>query len=157
MKVRLQDILWAERKIRVRRKGGNEQLVPFPLDVLREDLVTYIDMREDLLSRKGVSSPYLFVSAKRGLPLREVDIARVVKAVVKGMGLSVRITPHTFRHSLAMAMLSRGTPVHVVKEVLGHSSLNTTMRYVHLIKGEAQEAVAELGKALLAGEEHSQE
>ncbi len=57
---------------------------------------------------------------------------------------------HELRHSAASLMLSQGTPLHVVSEVLGHSSIAITKDvYGHLIGGEKQAAVAAISAALL--------
>jgi integrase len=42
---------------------------------------------------------------------------------------------HDLRHTAASFMVARGVPLHVVKEVLGHSTIQTTMRYSHLQPG----------------------
>jgi integrase len=45
-------------------------------------------------------------------------------------------------------MVQRGIPLNAVKEILGHSSLTTTMRYAHLAPGNLRDAVRVLdGKA----------
>jgi len=36
------------------------------------------------------------------------------------------------RHSLASNMLHNNTPMHVIKEVLGHSNINTTRMYLNI-------------------------
>lgn len=41
------------------------------------------------------------------------------------------ITPHTLRHSFASSLIRQGVPITVVKDLLGHKDLNTTMIYVH--------------------------
>lgn len=48
---------------------------------------------------------------------------------------------HTFRHIAATTMLRDGTNVNVVKEVLGHSNLETTMKYLHATADEKRDAV----------------
>lgn len=40
--------------------------------------------------------------------------------------------PHAMRHSLASNLLSNNTPMHVIKEVLGHTNLNTTQIYLNI-------------------------
>jgi site-specific recombinase XerD len=54
------------------------------------------------------------------------------KALVK-IGLeSKNYTVHTIRHSFATHLVDNGTDLHTVKELLGHSCLQTTMQYMHL-------------------------
>ena len=43
-------------------------------------------------------------------------------------------TSHTLRHSFATHMLDSGSNIHVIKTLLGHSKLETTMIYLHLQK-----------------------
>lgn len=44
------------------------------------------------------------------------------------------VHPHRFRHTMASNLADRGMPVHEIQQILGHSDLNTTMRYVHTKK-----------------------
>jgi integrase/recombinase XerD len=43
-----------------------------------------------------------------------------------------KYTSHTLRHSFATHMLDNGSNIHVIKTLLGHSKLETTMVYLHL-------------------------
>ena len=45
---------------------------------------------------------------------------------------SKNYTIHTIRHSFATHLVDNGTDLHTVKELLGHTSLQTTMQYMHL-------------------------
>lgn len=40
--------------------------------------------------------------------------------------------PHALRHSLASNLLMNNTPMHVIKDVLGHTNLNTTRVYLNI-------------------------
>ena len=54
------------------------------------------------------------------------------KALIK-VGLENKnFTIHTIRHSFATHLIDNGTDLHTIKELLGHSSLQTTMKYMHL-------------------------
>jgi site-specific recombinase XerD len=49
-------------------------------------------------------------------------------------------TPHTLRHHYATDLLEQGAPLHIVKELLGHTNINTTMRYTHFTNKDLKEA-----------------
>lgn len=53
--------------------------------------------------------------------------------------------PHALRHSFATHILHEGAPVTVVKEMMGHSQIRTTMNYIHQIEGRLERAFSEFG------------
>ena len=74
----------------------------------------------------------------------ESGLQKAVKKAVKLAGIVKKITPHIFRHSFATNMLFSGYDIRTVQEFLGHSSLNTTMIYTHVIKAEIGNVVSPL-------------
>jgi integrase len=60
---------------------------------------------------------------------------------------------HTLRHSCATILLGMGTPLHVVRDVLGHTSIKQTERYAHAMMAPQRTALEGLGAAVDAGAE----
>jgi len=54
--------------------------------------------------------------------------ARKKAGIIHGQGI------HTLRHCFATHLLEQGADISIIKELLGHRSLKTTMNYLHLIK-----------------------
>ena len=63
-------------------------------------------------------------------------IFRTVRSAARRVGVIGNVSPHWLRHTHASHALDDGCPLHVLRESLGHASLNTTTRYVHAKKGE---------------------
>ncbi len=53
---------------------------------------------------------------------------------------------HDLRHSCATILLQLGVDLHVVREILGHTSIKTTERYAHVMVAPQRQALAKLGK-----------
>jgi site-specific recombinase XerD len=76
---------------------------------------------------------YLFNGQGIGRPASIRSIQKMVQKALIEAGLnSKNYTVHTLRHSFATHLVDNGTDLHTVKELLGHGSIQTTMRYLHL-------------------------
>lgn len=66
-----------------------------------------------------------------------MTVQRHVTRAASDAGITKRVTPYTFRHSFATALLESDYDIRTVQELLGHRSLNTTMIYTHVLnRGE---------------------
>lgn len=70
-------------------------------------------------------------------------------ASVKALGF--RIHPHTLRHSYATYLINRNVPIHIVKELMGHSSVSITEIYIH----QDKEKIKEIYDTAIMGSESS--
>jgi hypothetical protein len=61
-----------------------------------------------------------------------------------------RISWHVLRHSFASHLAMRGVPLKVVQELLGHTTMDMTMRYAHLSSNIPREAVKALDREAVA-------
>ena len=76
---------------------------------------------------------YLFNGDRPGKQYSMRSIQHLVQKALIKIGLnSKNYSVHTIRHSFATHLVDNGTDLHTVKELLGHSSLQTTMQYLHL-------------------------
>ena len=74
---------------------------------------------------------YLFLGWKNThLSIRSVQ--EIVKKVAARAGIKKNVHPHTLRHSFATHLVENGYDVCAVQPLLGHSSAETTMVYVHM-------------------------
>jgi integrase/recombinase XerD len=64
---------------------------------------------------------------------------QVVKNRSKDVGVE-GVSPHTLRHACATELLKKGASISVIQKILGHESIATTQRYLHLNIDDVQEA-----------------
>lgn len=76
-------------------------------------------------------SIYLFPD-KYGNHITVNSVQQYLRRLAQKAGLGdVKVTPHIFRHTAATNAAARGANAFIIKEMMGHSSMQTTMRYVH--------------------------
>ena len=86
-----------------------------------------------------------------GTPLDQSNLRRRFGRLCAMAGVG-KLTPHELRHSAATLLLAQGVPLHVVSEVLGHSSIRETKDvYGHLVAEDSRRA-AEVMNRVLYGE-----
>lgn len=121
------------REFAVIGKGSKERIV-FLSDSACEWLNRYLDIRKDTFKPLFVRFQGRVDPSDSGEAMRLTprSIERIVEKYVKAVGLSVKATPHTLRHSFATDLLINGADIRSVQEMLGHSNIATTQIYTHV-------------------------
>jgi integrase/recombinase XerD len=78
---------------------------------------------------------WLFPGQQRSEPLGVQTAQRVFTAAKRRAGIEKVGGIHSLRHAYATHQLEAGVPVHQLQRLLGHHSLQSTVRYVHWIVG----------------------
>jgi len=112
--------------VKVLGKGNKERMVPLGSKASAA-IKTYLSQRLDLKPDDN----YLFVNSRGGrLSTRSID--RIIKKYAAISGIPKNISPHVLRHTFATHLLGGGADLRAIQEMLGHKSLSTTQRYIHI-------------------------
>jgi integrase/recombinase XerD len=82
--------------------------------------------------RERPPRPHLFASRRTGRPPSQEAVRAALAAAAEEAGIKKPVRPHVLRHSYATHLLDAGTDVRVIQSLLGHKSLQTTMRYTRV-------------------------
>ena len=126
------------RLIHIRAKGGTEQLRYLTQDTVAT-LSIYLNWRANLPD----VSPAMFV-ATTGRRITARQFSRRLDHWQQQAGISQRITPHTFRHTLANRLLAKTSNLRLVQQALGHRSIASTLRYT-VVPSDALRSSLEAG------------
>jgi len=130
------DILF-DRELVFVRKGKNykERFVPinyYNLRILEDYLY---DARPEFYTANENEAFFIGQQGKRlGVQSFGKRLRAIVKATHYSDLMEKHITPHTLRHSIATHLLEQGAPMEGIQQFLGHSSLETTQLYTHLVE-----------------------
>jgi integrase len=132
---------WQNRSLAVRhsRCDRNRSLVA-PKNNRERHIPLDSDLYE-MLFRKRQNSGYVFRNAERhDEPFTSHRLIEALEPICEKAQLR-KITWHVLRHTFATQLTLRGVPLTVVRELLGHSSITTTMRYSHVAPSVLRSAI----------------
>ena len=128
----LNDIDHTRKVLHVRKgKHYKERFVPIAQKNY-EELQLYIDYaRPQLLQEHKTGA--VFIDANKGHPMQRQSLYVRIKKLVKKANIKKKVGTHTLRHSIATHLLQSGMKLERIKDFLGHSDLDSTQIYTHLV------------------------
>ena len=129
--LKIENIHLDEKYIILTGKGNKQRIVSI-MEQTKKLLINYIEKNQ-------IEDGYLFnINGKKMNERFLRDIVKVINPLNK------KISPHTFRHTRAVHLLDKGVNIIYIKELLGHSSINTTTEYAKVIEKSKFEAIEEV-------------
>ncbi len=143
--LKLNDVVFEERRMRVHGKGNRERMLPLPPS-LAASLRDYLRLERPRFCK----SDALFVvmqGKRRGMPMTPAGL----RSLFRHRRLNKEITeanPHRFRHTFGTDMARCGVGLPVLRELMGHANHETTLQYINLsmadISKEYERAVKQI-------------
>lgn len=124
--LRIKDVETDDGKCRLRinkSKGSKDRYTVLSKKVLGE-------LREYFIACRP--KEYLFNGQKKGQPMSRELLRYIMEGALKRSGIEKNITLHTLRHCFASHALEDGMNIRSLQQLLGHSSIQSTMIYLHV-------------------------
>jgi integrase/recombinase XerD len=130
--LKITDIDSERMQIQIRNSKGNKSRYVILSDCILIGLRRYV--------LKSKPTVYLFNGKTKGRPLGTGSIQQSFRLAMTTAKINKQASVHTLRHSYATHLLEDGLDIVTIKELLGHSHIETTMRYLHVAKINHQSA-----------------
>jgi integrase/recombinase XerD len=140
LSLELEDLDLKRDLLHVRKgKGNKERFVPMNKKA-SSDLADYIHYGRSWFLEHAYPSyrqptDHLLIS-RRGSPSKPSGITKSLQVLADKARLTKTISPHDLRHSIATHLLQNGMPLEQIAQFLGHSSLESTQIYTHIMHVE---------------------
>lgn len=122
--LKVSDIDGARKVISIRGGKGHKDRQVMLSAPLREVLVAYYRWKRP--------TDWLFPGRKPGCPISRETVFETCRKAARQAGISKPVHPHSLRHAFATHLLEDGVNLLVIQTLLGHRSLRTTARYLHV-------------------------
>ncbi|MBQ0139512.1 MAG: tyrosine recombinase XerS [Kurthia sp.] len=133
-RITMADINYSQQTVKVIRKGNKKDTI-YIMDSAFNHLLAYIAIRNTRYPQAEVC-PFLFVTYRH--PARAISI-RTIQMFVEKYTESYfpnGVYPHKLRHSFSVAFIKNGGEMTILRDLLGHSSIETTSLYVNMANSD---------------------
>ena len=143
-RLRVNDIDSARMTITVHQGKGQKDRVVMLSPVLLQTLRQYW--------RHTKPKQWLFPGENPDQPISDNDIFGVFHNAVRRAGITKKVSPHSLRHCFATHLLESGTDLRTIQILMGHRSLKTTARYLHVSQQQVRTIASPLDSLNLTQE-----
>lgn len=138
--LQINNINFSENKFRIIGKGNKERMCYLNKNT-KDALLKYLEIRKEQEVVNKQDKDTLFLS-NRNQKLGRNTIKQIVKRAYDKAGIDPECySVHTLRHTCATLLLKNGTDIKIIKELLGHSRIETTQIYTHIYNKNIEEAM----------------
>lgn len=127
VKLKKEDLDFVEKTVFVYRSKGNKDRYTLLSDKSIDYLSQYLEMYKPQI--------WLFESPEGG-HYSERSVQQIFADALKKARINKRVSTHSLRHAFATHLLKAHADLDFVRKVLGHNSILTTQRYLHVLKSE---------------------
>lgn len=136
--IKLNDIDYSQGLVLIHGKGSKDRYVPLHTNLINQ-LREYVVVTRDEFSKKSQEqTKSLFLNFK-GTSLSDRGVRLIINNIINNSEESLKISPHTLRHTFATHLLNNGADLRSVQELLGHSHLSSTQIYTKVTKEKLKE------------------
>ena len=134
LSLKLSDINLEIGYLMMNHHGENERIIPL-YSLAIQALKNYVNESRPILCSGNSKENTLFLNTN-GQPMTRQGFWKLVKYYTASAKIEKDITPKTLRHSFAAHLLENGADINMVKDMMGHSSINSTKVYAKLLKNK---------------------
>src|SRR3954447_3992727 len=141
----VKDVDLERHQIQITGRATRGRIVTLTAEPIVNALVNYLDLRNE----RNLDTQALYVG-RSGTRLTIYSIENIFKKHVRLAEIKRHVTPHALRHTMAAMLVSNGTDIREVQEILGHASILSTQVYAKLPVAKGRRAGAAKGLPVFA-------
>ena len=145
LNIRVSDINFYDKSIRIRGKGGKERILPLVDEII--DLIRKYLRYERPLGCKEYRLLVVLQGPRRGEAWTAAGLRNLFRCRRRKLDLKLA-NPHRFRHCFGTDMARQGVGLPVLQRMLGHADTRVTLRYIQLSMADVAAEYAQAIKAI---------